>query len=80
MSDLVGNPEDPFSRVVAQVMLLNVPLAHQVVKRPLWEWEVVGSIHGCAMPMMLKMVPVATLLGAQHNTKISTRTCPSSCW
>ena len=30
------------------------------------EWEVVGSIPGRAIPKSLKMVPVATLLGAQH--------------
>ena len=29
-------------------------------------WEVVGSIPSCAIPKALKMVPVATLLGAQH--------------
>ena len=42
-----------------------VPIA-QMVERPLWEWEVVGSIPGRAIPKALKMVPVATLLGAQH--------------
>ena len=30
------------------------------------EWEVVGLIPGLAIPKALKMVPVATLLGAQH--------------
>ena len=38
----------------------------QVVEHPLWEQEVVGSIPGRAIPKSLKMVPVATLLGAQH--------------
>ena len=44
---------------------LPVPIA-QMVERPLWEREVVGSIPGRAIPKALKMVPVATLLGAQH--------------
>ena len=35
-------------------------------ERPLREREVVGSIPGRAIPKALKMVPVATLLGAQH--------------
>ena len=39
-----------------------VPIA-QVVERPLREREVAGSKPGRAIP---KMVPVATLLGAQH--------------
>ena len=38
-----------------------MPIA-QVVERPFWEREVVGL----AIPMALKMVPVAILLGAQH--------------
>ena len=42
-----------------------VPIA-QMVERPLWEREVVGSIPGRAIPKALKMVPVAILLGAQH--------------
>ena len=42
-----------------------VPVA-QMVERPLREREVVGSILGRAIPKALKMVPVATLLGAQH--------------
>ena len=41
------------------------PIA-QMVERPLREREVVGSIPGRAKPKALKMVPVATLLGAQH--------------
>ena len=38
----------------------------QVVERPLREREVAGSKPGRAIPKALKMVPVATLLGAQH--------------
>ena len=37
-----------------------------VVEHPLREREVVGSNPGRAIPKALKMVPVATLLGAQH--------------
>ena len=33
---------------------------------PFGSGEVVGSNPGCAIPKALKMVPVATLLGAQH--------------
>ena len=40
--------------------------AGSVVEHPLRDREVVGSIPGCAIPKALKMVPVATLLGAQH--------------
>ena len=43
----------------------SVPIA-QMVERPLREREVVGSNPGRAIPKALKMVPVATLLGAQH--------------
>ena len=43
----------------------------QMVEHPLREREVVGSIPGRAIPKALKMVPVATLLGAQHY-KVST--------
>ena len=42
-----------------------VPIA-QVIERPLREREVAGSKPGRAIPKALKMVPVATLLGAQH--------------
>ena len=42
-----------------------VPIA-QVVERPLREREVAGSKPGRAIPKALKMLPVATLLGAQH--------------
>ena len=47
-----------------------------VIEHPLRHWAVVGSNPGCAIPKALKMVPVATLLGAQHykaNTRFS---CP----
>ena len=44
---------------------LPVPIA-QVVERQLREREVAGSKPGRAIPKALKMVPVATLLGAQH--------------
>ena len=37
-----------------------------VVERPLRERVVVGSNPDRAIPKALKMVPVATLLGAQH--------------
>ena len=37
-----------------------------VVEHPLWDRKVVGSNPGRAIPKALKMVPVATLLGAQH--------------
>ena len=37
-----------------------------VVMHPLQDWEIVGSNPGRAIPKALKMVPVATLLGAQH--------------
>ena len=37
-----------------------------VVERPLREREIAGSKPGRAIPKALKMVPVATLLGAQH--------------
>ena len=37
-----------------------------MVEHLLREWEVVGSNPGRAIPKALKVVPVATLLGAQH--------------
>ena len=37
-----------------------------MVEHPLWDREVVGSNPGRAIPKALKMVPVATLLGAQY--------------
>ena len=42
-----------------------VPIA-KVVERPLREREVAGSKPDRAIPKALKMVPAATLLGAQH--------------
>ena len=47
------------------IQKLPAPVA-QVVEDPLWDWEIVGSIPSSAIPKALKMVPVATLLGAQH--------------
>ena len=46
--------------------MISVPVAH-VVERPLRDREVLGSKPGCAIRKALKMVPVATLLDAQHN-------------
>ena len=40
--------------------------AGSVVEHPLRDREVVGSNPGRVIPKALKMVPVATLLGAQH--------------
>ena len=40
--------------------------AGSVVEHPLRDREVVGSNPGRAISKALKMVPVATLLGAQH--------------
>ena len=37
-----------------------------VVERPFRDWGVVGSNPGRAIPKALKMVPVATWLGAQQ--------------
>ena len=37
-----------------------------VANHPFWEQEVVGSNPGRAMSKTLEMVPVATLLVAQH--------------
>ena len=45
-----------------------------MVEHPLQEREVVGSNPDRAIPKALKLVPVATLLGAQHykaNTGLS---------
>ena len=41
-------------------------LSGSVVEHPLRDREVVGSIPGRAIPKALKIVPVATLLGAQQ--------------
>ena len=55
---------------VSSLLLLLLLANHQhnkpMIERPLWEREVVGSNPGDAIPKALKMVPVATLLGAQH--------------
>ena len=48
------------------VFCCSIHLKAQVVERPLRELEVAGSKLGRAIPKALKMVPVATLLGAQH--------------
>ena len=37
-----------------------------MVEHPLQDQEVVGSSPGRAIPKALKMVPMATLFGAQH--------------
>ena len=37
-----------------------------MVEHPLWDREVMDSNPGRAIPKALKMVPVATLLEAQH--------------
>ena len=57
-----GNTKRKFA---AQWSESPVPIA-QMVECPLREREVVGWIPGRAIPKALKMVPVATLLGAQH--------------
>ena len=47
--------------------ILSVPGPRgSVVEHPLREPEVLGSNPGCAIPKALKMVTVATLLGAQY--------------
>ena len=47
-------------------MALNTGPCGSVVEHPLRDREFVGSNPGRAIPKALKMVPVATLLGAQH--------------
>ena len=47
-----------------------------MVEHPLREQEVVGSNSGRAMLKPLKMVPVATLLGAQHYKAITVFSSP----
>ena len=54
-------------------MLLLVPVA-QVVEHPLQE-KVVGSTLDRAIPKAFKMVPVATLLSAQHYKATSGLSC-----
>ena len=59
------NPVANFKKTT--IYVTNVDLvAGSVVEHPLRDREVVGSIPGRAIPKALKMVPVATLLGAQH--------------
>ena len=57
--------EDP-PCILKQLVRTSRP-AGSVVEHPLRDREVVGSVPGRAIPKALKMVPVATLLGAQHN-------------
>ena len=47
-----------------------------MVEHPLLDREVVGSNPGRAIPKALKMVPVATLLGAQHYKAITSFSSP----
>ena len=49
-----------------------------MVEHPLRDREVVGSNPGRAIPKALKMVPVATLLGAQHYKAITGFTSPTN--
>ena len=42
----------------------------------LQQWSFMGSIPGCVIPKTLKIVPVASMLGAQHY-KASTGSCLS---
>ena len=48
-----------------------------MVEHPLWDQEVVGSNPGRAIPKALKMVPVATLLGAQYCKAITGFSSPN---
>ena len=65
--DLFDNIFIQLSYFVYCLELLNqTGPAGSVVERPLRDREVVGSNPGRAIPKALKMVPVATLLGAQH--------------
>ena len=69
-SQLVDEYNDWLFRDAANFVELSRPFwtgpAGSVVEHPLRDREVVGSIPGRAIPKALKMVPVATLLGAQH--------------
>ena len=47
-------------------MALKIGPCGSVVEHPLRDREVVGANPGRAIPKALKMVPVATLLGAQY--------------
>ena len=48
-----------------------------MAEHPLWDREVVGSNPGRAIPKALKMVPVATLLCAQHYKASTGFSCPN---
>ena len=50
-----------------------------VVEHPLWDREVVGSNPGRAIPKVLKMVPVATWLGAQYYKASTGFSSPNKC-
>ena len=63
MIAMINHDDD--DEVPSCILPLFFPIA-QVVERPLREREVAGSKPGRAIPEALKMVPVATLLGAQH--------------
>ena len=52
------------SQFECQHKISNVKISHS--EHPLRDREVVGSNPGHAIPKALKMVQVATLLGAQH--------------
>ena len=54
------NRQAPFHKMKKPVLIA------QLVEHPLREREVAGSKPSRAIPKALKMVPVATLLGAQH--------------
>ena len=64
--DLKLLPLEGILRFLTRAAIYVPVLIAQMVERPLWEWEVVCSNPGHAIPKALKMVPVATLLGAQH--------------
>ena len=55
----------PFNTLDTKHYSTPAPVA-QVVEHSLREREVLGSIPCRAIPKALKIVPVATLLGAQH--------------
>ena len=58
---ILGQPVQ--TSVTSEAVIAHVTHAHMHALR---EREVVGSIPGSAIPKALKMVPMATLLGAQH--------------
>ena len=53
-------------RPIQQCLSFNSGPAGSVIEHPLRDRDVEGSNPGRAIPKALKMVPVATLLGAQH--------------